>query len=196
MSRRRVFANMSVSLDGRITGPRGLHDMAWIGPHASTSQSRDAVLRMAERSTTVLLGRGNYEGFGGFWPTVVDMPEADPRDREFAQYLNEVEKVVFSRTLTRTEWKNSRLGAEPLTDSVRDLRAQDGGDIWVMSSKALLAQLLEAGLIDRLEIQMVPEILGAGVRYFDDAVPSASWTLTDVTTTDSGAVWTTYDRKA
>lgn len=193
MSERRVFANMSVSLDGRITGPQGLHDMAWIGPHASTDQSRDAVLRMASSTTTVLLGRGNYEGFGGFWPTVVDLADADPRDREFASYLDEVEKVVFSRTLAATDWKNSRLATSSLGDTVRELRAREGGDIWIMSSKALLAQLLAEGLVDRLEIQVVPVILGGGIRYFDDGLPTASWALTDVTTTDSGAVWTTYD---
>ncbi|HEX4814918.1 MAG TPA: dihydrofolate reductase family protein [Nonomuraea sp.] len=195
MSERKVFANMSVSLDGRITGPGGLHDMAWIGPHATTEQSRDAILTLTQRATTVLLGRGNYEGFGGYWPTVVDMDEADPRDREFARYLDEVEKVVFSRTLTETDWKNSRLAGSSPVDTVRELRGQEGGDIWVMSSKALLAQLLEQGEVDRLEVQVVPQILGDGIRYFEDGTAPSSWTLTDVTTTDSGAVWLTYDHQ-
>lgn len=195
MADRKVVANMTVSLDGRITGPGGLYDMAWIGPHATTDQSRDALLELTRRSTTALLGRGNYEGFGGFWPSVVDMADADPRDREFARYLNDVEKVVFSRTLTEVGWSNSRLAAASLIDTVRELRNHDGGDIWVMSSTSLLTQLLAENLVDRLEIQVVPEILGGGIRYLDVEGPASSWGLRSVTPTDSGAVWLVYERR-
>ncbi|TWD80609.1 dihydrofolate reductase [Kribbella amoyensis] len=195
MSERKVFANMTVSLDGRITGPGGLGDMAPIVPHAITDQSRDSLIRLTQRSSTALLGRGNYEGFGGFWPTVIDMADADPRDREFAKYLDDVEKVVFSHTLTETPWNNSRLATASLVDTVRELRTQEGGDIWVMSSKDLLAQLLAEDEIDRLEIQVAPEIVGNGIRYFEDGLNPSSWTLTDVITSDSGAIWTTYDHK-
>jgi dihydrofolate reductase len=194
VSQRKVFANMTISLDGRITGPNGPHDMSWIVPHAVTDQARDAMVRMTD-STTVLLGRKNYEGFGGHWPTVIDMPGADPRDVEFARYLDDVEKIVFSRTLTEAPWKNSRLAEAEPVEVVRQLRAQEGGDIWVMSSRSIITQLLEAGELDRLELHVAPELVGGGTRYFEDGLPAASWTLTDLSTTDSGAIWLTYDRK-
>ncbi|MBT2226712.1 hypothetical protein [Nonomuraea sp. NEAU-A123] len=57
----------------------------------------------------VLLGRKNYEGFGGFWPSVAKDDAADPRDRSFSEWLNAVEKVVFSSTLKEAPWENSRI---------------------------------------------------------------------------------------
>jgi dihydrofolate reductase len=145
---------------------------------------------------TVLLGRANYEGFGGFWPMVADMAEADPRDRQFARWLNDAEKIVFSRTLTAATWMNSRIADGEPADVVRQLRDRDGGDIWVMSSQSIIRQLLEAGEIDRLHLHLAPELVGGGTRLFTDGLPQSSWTLTDLSTTDSGAVWLIYDRKS
>lgn len=60
-SRRKVIANISLSLDGRTTGPQGPDDMGWVGPHALTDQARDTMVRITG-ATTVLVGRTNYEG--------------------------------------------------------------------------------------------------------------------------------------
>lgn len=65
-----MVGNISLSLDGRVNGNGGEYDMSWIGPHAVTDGARDLMVRMAGSATTVLLGRKNYEGFGGYWPTV------------------------------------------------------------------------------------------------------------------------------
>ena len=96
---RTVVGNISLSLDGRVTGPAGDYDMSWIVPHAVTDQSRAHMLAVAGTATTALLGRKNYEGFAGFWPAVADDETAAPRDRAFSRWLNGVEKVVFSTTL-------------------------------------------------------------------------------------------------
>jgi dihydrofolate reductase len=194
MSARKVFANITISLDGRTTGRGGPADMSWIGPHAVTDQARDGMIRMTD-ADTVLLGRANYEGFGGFWPMVADMAEADPRDRQFARWLNDAEKIVFSRTLTAATWTKSRITDREPAEVVRDLRAGEGGDIWVMSSQSIIRQLLEAGEIDRLHLHLAPELVGGGDRLFTDDLPQSSWTLTDLSTTDSGAVWLIYDLK-
>ncbi len=64
-STRKIIANISLSLDGRTTGPQGANDMGWVVPHAITDQARAGMIRITD-ATTVLLGRTNYEGFGGF----------------------------------------------------------------------------------------------------------------------------------
>src|SRR6185503_5276049 len=92
---RTVVANISLSLDGRVTGPAGEYDMGWIVPHAITDAARDHMLSVTSPATTALLGRKNYEGFGGYWPSVAGNEEADPRDRAFSRWLNGVEKIVF-----------------------------------------------------------------------------------------------------
>jgi dihydrofolate reductase len=191
---RRVVGNMSVSLDGRVTGPGGEYDMSWVGRHAVTDTSRDFMMRMTSSATTVLLGRKNYEGFGGYWPTVARDETAEPRDRATGQWLDAVEKVVFSSTLTDAPWQNSRIAdADPAT-TVRQLRAQPGGDIVVLNSVSIINALLEAGELDRLTLNLCPEVSGGGTRLFADSVPATTWTLTDVSTSDSGAIYLTYDK--
>src|SRR2546421_8758227 len=65
---RTVIGNISLSLDGRVTGPGGEYDMGWIVPHALTDESRSHLLKITSTASTVLLGRKNYQGFAGFWP--------------------------------------------------------------------------------------------------------------------------------
>src|SRR5690349_14864654 len=129
---RTVIANIALSLDGRVSGPGGEYDMSWIVPHAISDGARAHMVRVTSGATTALLGRKNYQGFAGYWPTVADDDDADPRDRAFAQWLNEVEKVVFATTIEQVEWTNARLGADPATE-VKQLRQQDGGDIIVLA---------------------------------------------------------------
>ena len=96
---RTVVANISLSLDGRVNGPGGDYDMSWIVPHALTDGAREHMVKVTSPASTALLGRRNYQGFASYWPEVADNPDADPRDCAFAQWLNAVEKVVFSTTL-------------------------------------------------------------------------------------------------
>src|SRR4029077_8756281 len=142
---RTVVGNISLSLDGRVTGPGGEHDMGWIVPHALTDQARAHLLELIGPATTALLGRRNYQGFGGFWPAVAGDENADPRDRAFARWLDQVEKVVVTRTLTETGWRNSRIEADQPAEVVRRLRKQDGGDIVVLGSGGLIRDPLQAG---------------------------------------------------
>lgn len=190
---RKVVANITLSLDGRTTGPAGPYDMGWIVPHSITDMARDRLAAITH-ATTAILGRNNYEGFGGFWPTVVGDESADMRDRQFAEWLNETEKVVFSRTLKELPWKNSRAADHEPAEMIRQLRQEEGGDIYVLASQSIIRQLLDAGEVDRLSINLAPEVVGGGARLFEDGVPASSWTLTDLATSDSGSVWLIYDR--
>jgi len=193
-SGRRIVGNISLSLDGRVTGPGGDHDMGWVARHAVTDTARELAMRQTSTATTVLLGRKNYEGFFGYWPTVATDESADPRDRALAQWLDSVEKVVFSTTLTSVEWSNARLAAGDPVAIVKQLRSAVGGDIVVQNSVSIIRQLLAADEIDRLTLTFCPEIVGGGKPLFEDGVPMSSWTLTDLLTADTGAMCLYYDR--
>jgi dihydrofolate reductase len=192
-ARRTVTANITLSLDGRVSGPGGEYDMSWIVPHATTSKSRDHMVSVTGTATTALLGRKNYEGFAGFWPAVADDENADPRDREFSRWLNAVEKVVFSTTLEAAAWDNARISGTDPVATVKELREQEGGDIIILASVSVIRGLLEAGEVDRLSITLCPELVGGGARLFPDG-PSASWSLTSSEVTESGAICLLYDR--
>ena len=188
-----VTGNISLSLDGRVTGPAGEHDMGWIVPHALTDESRAHLLKITGTASTALLGRKNYQGFAGFWPAVAGDDGADPRDRAFARWLNEAEKVVVSRTLTEASWPGSRVVADDPAEVVRRLRKEEGGDIVVLASGSVIRALLEAGELDRLSITLCPELVGAGARLFGDGPAGSSWSLTEVTPACSGALCLLYD---
>ena len=190
---RTVIGNISLSLDGRVTGPGGEHDMGWIVPHALTDESRAHLLKITSTASTALLGRKNYQGFAGFWPAVAGDESADPRDRAFARWLNAAEKVVISRTLTEASWPGSRVVADDPAGVVRRLRKEEGGDIVVLASSSVIRGLLEAGELDRLSITLCPELVGAGARLFGDGPAGSSWSLTEVAPAGSGALCLLYD---
>jgi dihydrofolate reductase len=192
---RTVIGNIALSLDGRISGRGGDYDMGWIVPHAISDGSRDHLARLIQPATTVLLGRKNYQGFGSYWPAVAGDETADPRDRAFARWLDAVEKVVVSTTVTDAQWSNTRIvNAEP-AEVVRDLRQTDGGDIVVLASGSVIRSLLAADELDRLSITLCPELVGGGGRLFDDGLPASSWRPAgDIITSESGAVCLFYDR--
>ncbi len=191
---RTVVANIALSLDGRTNGPGGDYDMGWIVPHAVTDGARDHLARITSTATTVLLGRKNYQGFGGYWPAVADDRNADPRDRAFSRWLDAVEKIVFSSTLESPGWQNSRVVVADPAAAVQELRQIEGGDILVLASSSIIRALLDAGQVDRLSITLCPEIVGGGARLLDEGLPGSSWRLVDATPTESGAVCLLYDR--
>jgi dihydrofolate reductase len=190
-----VVANISLSIDGRVHGRGGEHDMGWIAPHAVTDAARDHMISVTTPATTVLLGRKNYQGFAGYWPAVAGDEAADPRDRAFSRWLQEVEKVVFSTTLTDAEWNNSTVTDQAPRDVVPTLRAEPGGDILVLASASVIRALLDADEIDRLSITLCPETVAGGARLFDDSVvASGGWALNSQRVGESGAICLVYDR--
>ena len=188
-----VTGHIPLSLDGRVSGPGGEHDMGWTVRHARTGEARAQLLTVTSTASTVLLDGQTYQGFGGFWPAVAGDEDADPRDRLFARWLNEAEKIVVSRRLTEAGWRNTRVADDDPAELVRRLRKEDGGDIVVLASHGVIRRLLEAGELDRLSITLCPELIGAGARLFGDGPAGSSWSLAEATPTSSGALCLRYD---
>ncbi len=191
---RRVVTNMSLSLDGRYAAPENPVDMRWVMPFAVTDVARDHLTALWRPATTALLGRVNAEGFLGFWPTVIGMAGADPRDEAFAQWLVDTEKVVLSSTLGAAPWERTTVVDKPTAEVVADLRAADGGDILVLSSASVIKALLAADQVDRLALTIFPVFLGGGPRLFDDGLPTGQWTLASQTAGEHGTLALVYDR--
>jgi len=191
---RKVSASMSLTLDGRYTGPGGPADLGAIVPYMTTDVARDQLTRIWEGATTALLGRLNAEGFLGFWSPLAEDENADPRDRGYARWLVGAEKVVLSATLTQAPWERTRVVNAPAADVVADLKATGQGDILVNNSASVIKALLSADLIDRLYLITCPEIAGGGPRLFDDGLPASKWTLTRQQAGELGEIAMVYDR--
>ncbi|KND41615.1 dihydrofolate reductase family protein [Streptomyces stelliscabiei] len=191
---RRVTANLTLSLDGRYNGPGGANDFGAFSPYVTTEVARNHLTRIHEGATTALLGRVNAEGFLGYWPSVAVDENADPRDRGYAKWLVDTEKVVFSTTLSETPWEHTRVVNAPAARVVADLKTTGEGDILVNSSASVIKALLSADLLDRLYLMIFPEIVGGGQRLFDDGLPSSKWKLAHQETGDLGEIAVVYDR--
>lgn len=191
---RRVTANLSLTLDGRYSGPGGPADMGAIVSYATTDVARRHLTRIWENATTAVLGRRNAEGFLGFWPTVAADENADPRDRGYAKWLVDAEKVVFSTTLTDAPWDRTRLVNGPAAEVIADLKASGSGEILINSSASIIKALLAADELDRLYLMICPEIAGGGARLFDDGLPASQWKLTHHESGELGETALVYDR--
>jgi dihydrofolate reductase len=191
---RNVRANISLTLDGRYNGPGGPADLSAIVPYAITEVARNHLARIHEGATTALLGRVNAEGFLGYWPTVADDESADPRDRGYAKWLVDAEKVVLSTTLTGAPWERTRVVNAPAADVVAELKASGEGDIIVNNSASVIRPLLAADLVDRLDLIICPEIAGGGERLFEDGLPASKWTLAQQETGELGEIALVYER--
>jgi len=191
---RRVVTHMALSLDGRYAAPDDPIDMSWVMPYAVTDVARDHMTSLYEPATTALLGRVNAEGFLAFWPSVIGMDGADPRDEGFATWLVDVDKVVLSSTLAEAPWERTTIVDEPTAEVVADLKSTEGGDIVVFNSASVIKALLAADMVDRLAIMVFPVFLGGGPRLFDDGLPAATWSLASHASGDHGTTGFTYDR--
>ncbi|MEU6761664.1 dihydrofolate reductase family protein [Streptomyces sp. NPDC046853] len=189
-----MVANMSLSLDGRYAAPDNPQDMSWVMPYAHSDVARDHLTSLWEPATTALLGRVNAEGFLGFWPTVIGMEGADPRDEAFAKWLVDADKVVLSSTLGESPWERTAIVDKPTAEAVEDLKATDGGDILVLSSASVIKALLAADQVDRLALTVFPLFLGGGPRLFEDGLPAGKWALVSQTAGEHGTLALVYDR--
>lgn len=191
---RRVTASMSLTLDGHYSGPGGPADIGAIVPYMTTDVARDQLTRIWQDGTTALLGRLNAEGFIGFWSPIAEDQNADPRDRGYARWLVETEKVVLSTTLTKAPWERTRIVNAPAADVVTGLKATGEGDIVINNSASVIKALLSADLLDRLYLILCPEIAGGGQRLFDEGMPASKWALAHQETGELGEIAMVYDR--
>ena len=193
MTDRKLIANVTLSIDGFAAGPGG--DMSWLVEHAVHDQMTTYFAGVWSGADTVLLGRNNYEGFHGFWPSVAADPNGSGRAHDMAVWLDRVEKVVFSTTLAEAPWQNSRIAKQDLEAEVRELKASSGRDIIVLSSASVIRALLKADLVDELRIHLAPAILGDGLRFFGEGIPASEWVLDGANTMVTGSISLTYRRQ-
>lgn len=191
---RRVVAWASVSMDGCTSGPGGPAHDQWLYEHAGQEQTSAYFEGIWRGASTALLGRKNYEGFYSVWPGITRDPTTPARVRDLGAWIDAVEKVVFSTTLTTTEWENSRLASQPLEAEVKALKEQPGRDIFVMNSASIIHQLMRADLVDDLRMAIVPSVVGGGLRLLPDGLPASKWELAETTTLAHGAVGLHYRR--
>ena len=133
---------------------------------------------------TVLLGRAMYDEWSRFWPTA----EYEP----FASFINGVKKYVVTSSPLSSTWHNAEAVQGPMEPFVRELKAGPGGDIGVHGSIRLAQSMLEAGLVDELQLVVGPTVGFSGRRLFASNDQIRRLDLASATPTPSGALLLTY----
>ncbi len=181
---RKVTVFNLVTVDGYFSGQEG--DISW---HNVDEEFQELAERASNSGNTLLFGRVTYELMAGYWPT----QEAIKNDPVVAAGMNNAEKVVFSRTLDRVDWHNSRLVKDDLLAEVRKLKQHSGNDLTVLGSGSIVSQLTQEGLIDEYQILLNPVVIGKGKTMFEGIKQKINLRLTKTRIFKNGNVLLHYE---
>jgi dihydrofolate reductase len=174
-----VVLLMSVSIDGFVAGPHG---------HAGALPEPDELkrwkLERIRQAGTHIMGRVTYEEMAAHWPTSTD---------DYAAPMNEIPKVVFSKTLDEATWPESSIARGELADEIATLRRQPGGEIIAWGGAGFAQSLSRAGLVDEYVLVIHPVAFGGGLPMFRDLPNALQLKLLEARTFDNGTVLHIYE---
>ncbi len=179
---RQLILQMSVTLDGYVAGPAGDGDWGLAPEHQEVRGWKVASLR---RVGTHIMGRVTYELMAEYWPTATG---------DYAAFMNDLPKVVFSRTLPSADWPGSRIASGDLAEEVAALKSEPGesGEIMVHGGATFVQALSRLGLIDEYRLVIHPVALGSGLPLFKDLARPLSLDLAEANRFPDGTVINVY----
>lgn len=173
-----------VSLDGFYEGPG--HDIDW---HVADAEFNAYAMDLLHSVDTLIFGRITYQLMAGYWPT----HQASSNDQQVAGKMNSLSKLVFSKTLSLVDWKNTRLLHGNVAEEISKIKQQPGKDLALLGSSDLALTFIEHGLIDEYRIFVNPVVLGDGKRLFEGLEDRLNLKLIKTRTFDSGNVLFCYE---
>jgi dihydrofolate reductase len=152
---RKLIAGLNMTLDGFCDHTAMIAD-------DEIHQHYNEVLR---NSDTLIYGRVTYQLMESYWPTVVKNPTGNKPMDDFAVLIDNISKIVFSRTLKSVDWKNTKLKKEIVKEEILELKQQAGKPILV-GSPSLIVAMAQLDVIDEYQLGVQPTILGSGLPLF------------------------------
>lgn len=187
---RKLVVFNHVSLDGYFVDAAG--SMRWAKGGNLDPEWNTFVAQNAGSGGTLLFGRITYDLMRSFWPT----PQAMQQDPVLTERMNNLPKVVFSRTLDEASWNNTRLLKGDLATEVRKLKNESGPGMAILGSGSIVSQLAAEGLIDEYQVVVNPTVLGKGRTMFDGIKEKLSLRPTKTRTFGNGNVYLCYEPAA
>ena len=183
---RKVNVFNFITLNGYFQGPNG--DISWHRHVSDESEESEYAAEGLKSGSTLLFGRVTYQMMASYWPT----PDAMKNAPMMAEGMNNADKIVFSRTLKKAEWKNTRLVKDNIVEEIKKLKQTPGKDMTILGSGSILTQLAEEGLIDEYQFMVDPVALGDGTPLFKNIRRPLNLQLTATRTFKSGSVLLSY----
>ena len=180
---RKLIAAMNMTLDGFCDHTAMIADDE-IHQHYS---------ELLSSANTIIFGRITYQ-LMEYWKSVVENPTGNRPTDEFAVAIDNIQKLVFSRTLKNVDWKNTELKKEVVKEEILDLKQQAGKNILV-GSPSLIVALGDLDLIDEYQLSVQPIVLGRGLALFKNVADRIDLKLLKTKTFGCGAVTHYYEPK-
>jgi len=175
-----------VSLDGYFVDANG--DMSWAKADPNDAEWNAFVAENAGGGGTLVFGKITYDLMASFWPT----PMAMKMMPTVAERMNNLPKVVFSRTMDKTSWNNTKLVKGDIAAEMRKMKQAPGDGMAILGSGSIVSQLAQEGLIDEYQIVVNLLALGKGRTMFDGIKEKLMLKLTKSRTFGNGNVLLCY----
>lgn len=182
---RKLVVFNHITLDGYFTDANS--DMSWA--HKSDPEWDAFAAENAKGGGVLLFGRITYELMASFWPT----PAAMEMMPDVAKGMNEMSKVVFSKTLDKASWNNTKLVKSGLIEEVQKMKNEPGEDMVILGSGTIVSQLSEKRLIDEYQVVVNPIALGKGRTMFEGIKEKLALKRTNSRTFNNGNVVLSYE---
>lgn len=186
---RKIVLSVNITLDGFMAGMNG--ELDWHVAHWSSELMENA-LDQLRNTDTLLIGRNTYQQMASYWPVAATKKSFTLEDREFAERMNVLPKMVFSRTLNKVEWQNAKLVKGEAGTEVKKLKQQAGKDILVWGGIGLVSSFIDQDLFDEYRVSVIPVFLGKGRSVSDKISNMTNLKLLNTRIFANGVVLLTY----
>jgi dihydrofolate reductase len=173
-----------ITLNGFYKGVN--NDIGW---HKHGEEEGKYSAEGAQSDNIMLFGRVTYDMMYSFWPTTM-AKESMP---EVANGMNKSEKIVFSHTLKKADWSNTRIISNQAVEEIKKLKKTSQKDMIILGSGSIVRLCAEHGLIDTYQIMVDPVAIGNGIPLFHGLKRQLDLTLTSTRTFKSGVVLLNYE---
>jgi dihydrofolate reductase len=187
---RKLIAFNHVTLDGYfVDASEGFN---WALKGNDDPEYSAFVAENASAGGQLLFGRVTYDLMASYWPTAV----ADQHNPAVAKGMNSMPKAVFSRTLDKATWKNTKVVKGDLVAEVRKMKTEPGPDMAILGSGSIVSQLAPENLIDEYQMVLDPVALGKGRTMFDGIKEQLNLSLAKTRTFKNGKIFLCFEPAA
>jgi dihydrofolate reductase len=159
---RKIIVFNLITLDGFYAGEND--DISW---HQVDDEFNKFAIEQTQEFGGLIFGKTTYKIFEDFWPVALKDPKTSPDDRKIAQIIDDMWKIVFSKTLKNVTWNNTKLYHDIDVKEVESWKKYDGKDLAIFGSGTIVQQFAKLGLIDEYRLMVNPVVLGKGKAMFN-----------------------------
>lgn len=184
---RKIVVFNLITIDGYFAGEDG--DISW---HNVDDEFNKFAIEQTQQFGGIIFGKTTYKIFEDFWQKALKDPKTSDDDRKIAQIIDDMWKIVFSKSLKEVAWKNSKLYDDIDPSEVKKWKEYQGPDLAIFGSGTIVQQFTNLGLVDEYRLLVNPLVLGKGKPMFANMKDKVNLKLTNTRSFKNGNILLTY----